>query len=152
MLILTSSYQRIYNTNYELNIYVLSPTLPHLLPNFVAEGSRTEPRDCGSPQTKSYRFSPSTILPHFKCTSLSLSRERGHRGRSLKFMPRTRDIAFDPLLEIENYWLGEKLEGLILMLKDTLLHEAIDNIDNGEDDAMIRWQILLPMKICLNLI
>ena len=53
--------------------------------------------------------------------------------RSLKFLPRTRNIAFDPMLEAENHWLSEKLDGLILMLKLALLDEAIE-IDNNNDD------------------
>ena len=58
------------------------------------------------------------------------------KGCSLKFLPRTRDIAFDPMLEAENYWLGVKLEGLILMLKDALLDEAIEIDNNNEDDSL----------------
>ena len=61
------------------------------------------------------------------------------KDRSLKFLPRTRHINFDPMLEAENHWLGEKLESLILMLKLSTLEDAIyiENDDDEDDDDSI---------------
>ena len=57
------------------------------------------------------------------------------KDQSLKFLPGTRGIRYEPLLEIENYWLSEKLLGVILMLKLALLEEKIYNDDAPVDDG-----------------
>lgn len=56
------------------------------------------------------------------------------KDQSLKFLPGTRGIRYEPLLEIENYWLSEKLLGVVLMLKMALLEEKIYNDDAPPDD------------------
>ena len=49
------------------------------------------------------------------------------RDSSLKFLPGTRGVLHDPLLEMENYWLSEKLEHSLLVLKLAVLEDEIYN-------------------------
>ena len=52
------------------------------------------------------------------------------KGKSIKFLPKIRNVAYDTLEKIENLWLGEKLDGVILQLKLELIGERL----NGDDD------------------
>ena len=63
--------------------------------------------------------------------------EQRIKDQSLKFLPGTRGIRYEPLLEFENYWLSEKLLGVVLMLKMALLEEKIYNDDAPDDDSVV---------------
>lgn len=63
--------------------------------------------------------------------------EQVMKDQSLKFLPGTRGIRYEPLSEMENYWLSEKLLGVILMLKMALLEEKIYNDDAPDDDGSV---------------